>query len=390
MTQTPSPVLFIQHNSKQGGAPRSLFQIVQAYEAEFGPQEVLFLRSGPVLSTYAGLQSRVRTGGILLPFHGSEVSGMTLGIALRNLLGLLMVPLAWVLFLRGREVVYLNSSALCFYGLIIKILSPHTRVICHIREPLSDTVWGKIIRATLRHGADQFIAISRNELDNLNLPGKTSDVVYNYVHSSDYGPPRGQSLHRRDPAVGPNRMVVGYFARIDMKNGIGEFLDIAERFRSASDIAFCIYGYTGSESLDIAERLKAAGDNVHVYPMVSHVPVNLCDIDVLLVPFMKPHFSRSVVEAAMLGVPSVIYDIVSVNETVEDGVTGYVVPMGDSQAMGDRVAMMRDATLRARLGAAAYAGALDRFSEANYARIRAAILATRPTMETSATKQADP
>jgi glycosyltransferase involved in cell wall biosynthesis len=367
-------ILFFQHSNHNGGAPRSLKQIVTAYEQEFGPQTVLFIRPGPVLETYSDVQSQVICGRFLLPFHGSEVSGMPWKMVIRNLLGLFVVPFGYFKYLRGYDVIYLNSSALCFYGFMIKTFSPRTRVICHIREPLLKSFWGAVIRTVLRKGTDQVIAISKNELENLGLPGVDGSVVYNYVHSHDYQVEQGQSLHRQDSAVGKSKFVVGYFARVDEKNGIADFLEVAKRHEADPDIAFCVYGYTGQEKGNVQSLITSAGPNIHVYPMVSDVPKNLTDIDLLLVPFKSPHFSRSVVEAAMLGTPSVIYDIVSVNETVRDNETGYVVPLGDIDKMAQRVGQLKaDPELYKRLSEGAHAFAMDSFSEKNYARIRDAI-----------------
>ncbi|MEE4453961.1 glycosyltransferase family 4 protein [Novosphingobium resinovorum] len=374
MTDASRKVLFFQHSGNNGGAPRSLYQIVDAYEREFGPQTVLFVRKGPVLNTYSAIKSRILAGKRLTPFHGSEVSGMSLKLALRNLMGLAAVPGGYFKYLRGYDVVYLNSSALCFYGMMVRLFSPGTRIVCHIREPLLDGAWGAVIRSVLRRSADHCIAISRNELSNLRLPDISSEVVYNYVHSTDYAPERGRSLHRKDVKVGPDKFVAGYFARLDVKNGLGDFLEIARRHEHDPQMAFCIYGHTGDETPDVKALLAAAGPNVHVYPMVLDVPSNLADLDVLVVPFKKPHFSRSVVEAAMLAVPSVIYDIVSVNETVKDDETGYVVPLNDVAALSARIAQLKsDPERRAQLAAAAREFAMESFSERNYARIREAI-----------------
>lgn len=381
MSAKPSgkKVLFFQHSNHNGGAPRSLFQIVSAYEKEFGPQAVLFIRPGPVLKTYESLSSKVICGRLLLPFHGSEVSGMSWKLAVRNILGLLMVPGGTFRYLRGYDVVYLNSSALCFYGLALRLFSPRTRIIFHIREPLLDNPWGQVIRFALGRSADRYLAISRNEMRNLRLPGVPGEVVYNYVHSEDYAPARGRSLHRADPKVGPEKFAVGYFARVDAKNGIEDFLRLARAFEDRPDMSFCVYGHTGREGGEIQSLIARAGPNVHVYPMVADVPENLGDLDVLVVPFKAPHFSRSVIEAAMLGVPSIIYDIVSVNETVRDGETGYVVPPNDLEAMRARLSELReDPVTRRRLSEGARAFALDGFSERNYFRIREAINASTP------------
>ena len=367
-------ILFLQHSSNFGGAPRSLLQIVKKFELENASCAVLFLRRGPVMQEYLSLSSKIFSGKYLLPFHGSEVSGMNVKLAVRNIFGLFGLPYCYFRYLRGWDVVYLNSSCLCFYGAMVRLFSPKTRIICHIREPLLDNMWGAIIRFVLKHTADYFIAISRNEMDNLKLdcPG---EVVYNYVHSEDYVVDKGNSLHRLEASDAPDKVFVGYFARVDLKNGIADFIEIARRFENDNTYQFCVYGHTGDEIKVIQELIDGAPNNCSIYPMVSNVTDNLCDLDILLVPFKSPHFSRSVIEGAMLGVPSIIYDVRSLNETVRDGVTGFVVPQGDISAMEAKLKQLKkDPQLRADMSKAAKSFAKELFSEQNYRRIEYAIL----------------
>ena len=368
-------VLFFQHSNHNGGAPRSLKQIVRAYEEEFGAQKVLFIRPGPVLKTYGDVHSEVICGKVILPFHGSEVSGMNWKVAFRNILGFFTVPGTYYKYVKGVDVLYLNSSSLCMHGLAARLLgSSSLTIIYHIREPLLSGFWGNIIRWAIKNSANSVLAISKNELTNLELPEIKGEVVYNYVHSNEYKPNKGESLHRTDSSINDGAIAVGYFARLDQKNGIEDFLEIASKFEGDNRIVFCIYGYTGHENSTVKALLDNLAANIRVYPMVDNVPQHLVDLDLLLVPFKVPHFSRSVIEAAMLGVPSIVYDIVSVNETVLDGQTGYVVPLNDMQAMADRInILVGDPGLKKIMGERAHQFAMDNFSELNYQRIKAVI-----------------
>lgn len=368
---TKKRVLFFQHSGAEGGAPRSLLQIIKEYEREFGPQKVLFLRSGPALEQYRALASTIEYGRWLLPFHGTEVSVMNWKTMARNVIGLFTAPYVFARWLRGNDVIHFNSSILCFYGLVVRCFSPSTRIVYHIREPLLKNIWGETIRWALKHSADHLIAISANEKRSVNLPEIPTDVVHNYVHSADYVPVKGESLHRQDPHVGMSKFVVGYFARVELKNGLLDFIELANRFQHDTGMAFCIYGYTGHERKKVLDAIAAAPANVFLYPMVADVVRNLSDIDVLVVPFKVPHFSRSVIEAAMLAVPSVIYDHASINETVIDGETGYVVPINDLTALTRRVSDLRgNLNTHSRLSKGAREFALESFSERNYAKIR--------------------
>jgi poly(glycerol-phosphate) alpha-glucosyltransferase len=80
-------------------------------------------------------------------------------------------------------------------------------------------------------------------------------------------------------------------------------------------------------------------------------------------------FGMALLESLSNGVPVVAYDVsYGAREAVRDGVDGFVVPWGDRPAMAERLLeISADPELRARLGAAAPAGAA-RFSSTRYVR----------------------
>ena len=73
-------------------------------------------------------------------------------------------------------------------------------------------------------------------------------------------------------------------------------------------------------------------------------------------------FCNAVIEAQAMALPVVTSDSGGLPENVEDGITGYVVPQRDTDAMAARIALLaRDPALRATLGAAGRERALARF-----------------------------
>ena len=73
---------------------------------------------------------------------------------------------------------------------------------------------------------------------------------------------------------------------------------------------------------------------------------------------------RSLVEAAACGRPIIATDVVGCREVVRDGDEGLLVPLGDIDAAALAIATLaNDRDLRLRLGAAAYARFLERFTE---------------------------
>lgn len=73
---------------------------------------------------------------------------------------------------------------------------------------------------------------------------------------------------------------------------------------------------------------------------------------------------KTLVEAAACGRPIVTTDVQGCREVVRAGIEGFLVPAADSeQAAAALVALAADAPLRARMGAAAHARFLQRFTE---------------------------
>jgi glycosyltransferase involved in cell wall biosynthesis len=353
---------FVQHSANRGGAPNSLLQTVSSLENDSKVKiNVIFIKSGPMVQEYKNrLVSKIIDGKRYKPFHGSEVSGMNTRLALRNIVGLFDTPVFVWKYLRKANLVYFNSSCLCFYALCLKMLSPKTRIIFHLREPLLRNIWGAIIRRTVLLTADQIIAISNHDSIE-GAPYGRQSVIYNYTDSNIFRMKKKDIYYQS-----PFRIV--YFARVTEENGIIDFVHIAKNMAS-SKLNFVVYGVSGNETEKIRKLITESRGFCEFNDMTSNVAETLAQANLTVSLFQAPHFSRTVIESAMVGTPSIIYDVGSLNESVIHNVTGYIVK--DINEACDYIKLAwKDRNHHSKMGSAARVYAKEKFSEKNFYKIR--------------------
>lgn len=78
-----------------------------------------------------------------------------------------------------------------------------------------------------------------------------------------------------------------------------------------------------------------------------HVGLALFNARVLVLPSRREGMPTVVLEAAALGIPAVGFDVTGVRDAIVDGVTGVLVPFGDSIAFGREVADLLENELQA-------------------------------------------
>ncbi len=78
---------------------------------------------------------------------------------------------------------------------------------------------------------------------------------------------------------------------------------------------------------------------------------------------------RVFAEASAAGLPLVAMNVTAVNEVIEDGISGYLTPDGDIEAMAARIiSLLRDSARAQAMGEAARRIAFERYDAADYAQ----------------------
>ena len=259
-------------------------------------------------------------------------------------------------------------------------LVPHLFGATAFREaswPIAAVVWAAERPIPRAYRRAWFHAISESTRDDLvrrGVPAERVEVIYPGVDARWYAP--DATVARADV---PTFLYVG---RLKRYKGVEIALRaLALARRSRADLVLEVAGQ-GDDRARL-ERLAAAlgiGDAVRFLGFVSQEEKRrrLRRAWALVFPSPKEGWGISNVEAAACGTPALASDSPGLRESVRDGVTGFLVPHGDTGGLAQRMlALAADPGLVARLGRAgrAFAESLswERTARATEAHLQRAI-----------------
>ena len=206
--------------------------------------------------------------------------------------------------------------------------------------------------------AHKVVANSRAAADRLlfeRVPARKVAVISNGLDSRQYQPLSPRPKLRKVIVVANLRPEKGHDVLIDAA---------ADVLRRCPDAQFEIVG-GGTELERLVARAKSRGV-LHALTFLGHcddVPARLAAGDLFVLPSRSEAFPNAVLEAMATGLPIVASGVGGILELVDDRVTGLLVPPGDAASLADRICrLMNDPALASRLGKAARAEALARYS----------------------------
>jgi glycosyltransferase involved in cell wall biosynthesis len=193
---------------------------------------------------------------------------------------------------------------------------------------------------------------------------------------------------RADPAVrerlgGGRGPLVGLVSGLRVMKGHQTVIEAVARLATRGLTPCVVFVGRGGHEPSVLEAIRGGGleDRVKIAGFASDLPAVMAALDVALyVPLESDGMSRVLFEYLAAGRPLIASRTGVVPEVLGDGVHALLVPAGDAAALADGLArLLGDASLRARLGTAARALALERYSgarlaealEAHYTRLAA-------------------
>ncbi|PYM09397.1 MAG: hypothetical protein DMD82_00265 [Candidatus Rokuibacteriota bacterium] len=143
-------------------------------------------------------------------------------------------------------------------------------------------------------------------------------------------------------------------ARLEPVKNHGQLLEAVKLLKDRGvDVRVWLIG-DGDLRLEYERQCAALGieDRVLFLGYRDDIPALLLRADVAVLTSVKEGIPRALLEGMAMGLPAIGTRVVGTDETVRDGETGYLVELGDSRGLADRIAeLAADPELRARLGA---------------------------------------
>jgi glycosyltransferase involved in cell wall biosynthesis len=326
-------VLYIHHAGELGGAPKSLAILISGLDQRRYKPFVFMLVDGPSKDLFRKVNAKVIVNkNRLFAFHGTTVSGMSFRLFIKNLLYLLPNAYAAHKIIKKVKpnILHLNTSCLFVYAMVAKLFFKNIKVISHIREPLLNNFFGKILTYCNIKFVDFFIPINNYESEPFRK--EQFEIIKNSIDKNIYTFDNKKRIDERKEIKLDNTVfLVGFFARFNLENGIEDLLAISHKIKIVDEsIKILIFGFepqiVNEEIKNIAHNMP---DNVIVKGMVNDVQNKMQMIDLLISPFKVPHFSRSVIEAQSMSIPVLVSDVKSQNTLLENNKTGYIYSVGD-------------------------------------------------------------
>lgn len=193
-------------------------------------------------------------------------------------------------------------------------------------------------------------------------------------------PDRRASL-RTELEIPAEASVVGTVSHLTPLKGLETFLAASLQVASARpETRFVVVGSAPESHAAYGERLRRQAAELDV-PHPIHFAGARDDVerwyaamDVHLITSRSEGTTTTALEAQSCGVPVVSTDVGAVHEVVEDGVTGLLVAPGRAEAIAAAaLGLLEDPELRAEMGRAGRAAAVERFGIETAADLRARV-----------------
>jgi glycosyltransferase involved in cell wall biosynthesis len=341
-------ILFALVSGQAGGGQQVALSVARALVENEVRIAALAPDDGPSLERFRSLGARTQVTG---PLRSIDVS------AARRVGRLLLdwgVDCVYTHTVPSHEIVLVEAARWARRRSVV-----HRHLIAHLspkaaRRRLQLALWRRALR-----DASWVVSVSEQVQDEVRrLGGRDSQVVMN-----------GVAIPSSVPVSEPSGATVGFVGRLDPNKRVEDFITAASLvLRNVPNARFSVAGGAAAPGYETECRALAASLGLSgALSFLGPVPDGrrvIAATDVVVLPSALEGHPLALLEAMAMGRAIVATDIPGHRETVTHEVDALLVPPGSPSAIAAAIErLLRDHHERSRLGAAARARAVERFSE---------------------------
>lgn len=357
MSQSPTRVLFLSHGYAVGGAEEMVLNLVRHLPPQYEPAVVAIHEPGPIgeeiQRTGVPFRALGLKPGVLRPFDL---------LRLRDFLQECAPQIVHTFLLTGS--LYGRFAAMMARVPIVI----GTEVNIYERKRGLHT----LAERWLMRGTDAVVASAESVRDyyirQVDADPTKVEVIYNAVDWSQLETTVGREEMRASLGLPPGAPAIGIIARLTEQKGHRVLFDALVQRPDLAHAHLVVVG--GGELNDtLVHRVAELGlsERVHFLGPRRDLGNILSAMDVFTMPSYWEGLPLSLVLAMGAGLPVVATAVAGIPEVVHDGVTGLLVPPGDSAALSEALArVVNDDATRGLLGQAARAFVRPRFGVDRY------------------------
>jgi glycosyltransferase involved in cell wall biosynthesis len=357
MSQSRTRVVFLSHAFMVGGAEEMVLNLVRHLPERFEPAVVCIHDAGPIGEEIrqTGVPFRVLglTPGILRPFDV---------IRLRDFLVECEPTIVHTFLLTGS--LYGRFAAMMAQVPIVI----GTEVNIYERKRLAHAM----AERWLMRRTDAVVASAESVrefyIKQVQADPEKVGVIYNAVDWSQLQTTMTPVEFRAAVGAPTDAPVAGIIARLTEQKAHRVLFDAMAHHPGLSRLHLLVVG-DGELRDDLRRRVETLGLQARVHFLGARRDLGnvLAAIDIFVMPSFWEGLPLSMVLAMGAGLPVVATRVAGIPEVVEDGVSGLLVPPGDTAALGDALArVINDDTLSVLMGQAARAYVRPRFGVDGY------------------------
>lgn len=165
---------------------------------------------------------------------------------------------------------------------------------------------------------------------------KEIQVIYNFVIEEEYSKAASSSFRERYNIPADEKVIV-HISNFRKVKRVDDVVISFQKILNKTAARLLLVG-DGPEYSRIKLLTKQIGieDKVHFLGKQKNIPLLLQGTDLLLLLSEKESFGLVLLEAMMAGVPCVATEVGGIPEVINEGETGFMVPLGDTDATAEK------------------------------------------------------